>query len=225
MFLLSLTAPHLNLSIMCVSSIEFHLESEIIFRQYSCIQTMLNLIPCCLAKESFNINKVLNTSAKLLFCSFDLLFCHIFISIALMVCSRSLILLLSSFFLYFKIVFNCNLQNPDDEMTEYQEKQWNIFICNVSFSLFNFTQASSPSLPLILHSLHTVLSKSEHCSSYSCFFEIVRCPLVVITSFWPLAVLISVITLQRRLENWMNQSDLVCNLKLSLQQLSSSTNQ
>ena len=91
-------------------------------------------------------------------------------------------------------------------MTEYQEKRWNIFICNVSFSLFNFTQASSPSLPLILHSLHTVLSKSEHCSSYSYFFEIVRCPLVVITSFWPLAVLISVITLQRRLENWMLQS-------------------
>ena len=55
MFLLSLTAPHLNLSIMCVSSVEFHLESEIIFCQYSCIQTMLNLIPCCLAKESFNM--------------------------------------------------------------------------------------------------------------------------------------------------------------------------
>ena len=194
MFLLSLTAPHLNLSIMCVCSVEFHLESEIIFRQYSCLQTMLNLIPCCLAKESFNINKVLNTSAKLLFCSFDLLFCLIFISIALMVCSRSLILLLSSFFLYFKIVFNCNLQNPEDEMTEYQEKQWNIFICNVSFSLFNFTQASSPSLPLILHSLHIVWRKSEHCSSYSCFFEIIRCSQVVITSFWPLAVLISAIT-------------------------------
>ena len=91
-------------------------------------------------------------------------------------------------------------------MTEYQEKQWNIFICNVSFSLFNFTQASSPSLPLILHSLHTVWSKSELCLSYSCFFEIIRCPLVVITSFWPLAVLISVITLQRRLENLMLQS-------------------
>ena len=43
-------------------------------------------------------------------------------------------------------------------MTEYQEKQWNIFICNVSFSLFNFTQASSSSLPLILHSLHIVWS-------------------------------------------------------------------
>ena len=151
MFLLSLSAPHLNLSILCVNGIEFHLETEIIFCQYSCIQTMPNLIPCCLAKDSFNINKVLNTSAKLLFCSFDLLFCLIFISIALMVCSRSLILLLSSFFLYFKIVFNCNLQNPEDEMTEYQEKQWNVFICTVSFSLFNFTQASSPSLPLILH--------------------------------------------------------------------------
>ena len=69
MFLLSLKAPHLNLSIMCVSGVEFHLESEIIFCQYSCIQTMPNLIPCCLAKDSFNINKVLNTSAKLLFCS------------------------------------------------------------------------------------------------------------------------------------------------------------
>ena len=81
-------------------------------------------------------------------------------------------------------------------MTEYQEKQWNIFICNVSFSLFNFTQASSPSLPLILHSLHIVWRKSEHCSSYSCFFEIIRCSQVVITRFWPLAVLISAITSQ-----------------------------
>ena len=220
MFLLSLTAPQLNLSIMCVNSVEFHLESEIIFCQYSCIQTMLNLIPCCLAKESFNINKVLNTSAKLLFCSFDLLFCLIFISIALMVCSRSLILLLSSFFLYFKIVFNCNLQNPEDEMTEYQEKQWNIFICNVSFSLFNLTRVCSCSLPLILHSLHTVWSKSEHCSSY--FFEIIRCPLVVVTSFWPLAVLILAITSQRSLENWMLQSPLsqqsrkLCLVKLNL---------
>ena len=81
-------------------------------------------------------------------------------------------------------------------MTEYQEKQWNIFICNVSFSLFNLTQVCSCSLPLILHSLHTVWSKSEHCSSYSCFFEIIRCSQVVITSFWPLAVLISAITSQ-----------------------------
>ena len=107
-------------------------------------------------------------------------------------------------------------------MTEYQEKQWNIFICNVSFSLFNFTQASSPSLPLILHSLHTVWSKSELCSSYSCFFEIIRCPLVVITSFWPLAVLILAITSQRSLENWMLQSPLsqqsrkLCLVKLNL---------
>ena len=180
MLLLSLTVPHLNLSIMCVSGIEFHLETEVIFCQCSRIQTMLNLIPCCLAKDSLNINKVLNACAQLLFCSFDLLFCHTFISIALMVCLRSLILLLSSFFLYFKTIFNCNLQNPEDEMTEYQEKQWNIFICNVSFSLFNLTQVCSCSLPLKLHSLHTVWSKSEHCSSY--FFEIIRCPLVVITS-------------------------------------------
>ena len=34
MFLLSLKATHLNLSIMCVSGVEFHLESEIIFCQY-----------------------------------------------------------------------------------------------------------------------------------------------------------------------------------------------
>ena len=73
-------------------------------------------------------------------------------------------------------------------MTEYQEKQWNVFICSVSFSLFNLTRVCSCSLPLILHSLHTVWSKSEHCSSY--FFETIRCPLVVVTSFWPLAVLI-----------------------------------
>ena len=91
-------------------------------------------------------------------------------------------------------------------MTEYQEKQWNIFICNVSFSLFNLTRVCSCSLPLILHSLHTVWSKSEHCSSY--FFEIIRCPLVVVTSFWPLAVLISAITLQRCLEKWMLLSPL-----------------
>ena len=91
-------------------------------------------------------------------------------------------------------------------MTEYQEKQWNIFICNVSFSLFNLTWVCSCSLPLILHSLHTVWSKSEHCSSY--FFEIIRCPLVVVTSFWPLAVLISAITLQRCLEKWMLLSPL-----------------
>ena len=123
-----------------------------------------------------------------------------------MVCLRSLILLLSSFFLYFKTICNCNLKNPEDEMTEYQEKQWNIFICNVSFSLFNSTQVCSHSLPLILHSLHTVWSKSEHCSSY--FFEIIRCPLVVVTSFWPLAVLILAITSQRSLENWMLQSPL-----------------
>ena len=93
-------------------------------------------------------------------------------------------------------------------MTECQEKQWNIFICNLSFSLFNLTQVCSHSLPLILHSLHTVWSRSEHCSSYSCFFEIIRCPVVVVTSFWPLAVLISAITLQRGLENWMLQSPL-----------------
>ena len=115
-------------------------------------------------------------------------------------------------------------------MTEYQEKQWNIFICNVSFSLFNFTQASSPSLPLILHWHstvldhtvldHTVLSKIW--TSYSCFFEIIRCPPVVITSFWPLAVLISAITSQRCLENWMLQSPLsqqsrkLCLVKLNL---------
>ena len=91
-------------------------------------------------------------------------------------------------------------------MTEYQEKQWNIFICNVSFSLFNLTRVCSCSLPLILHSLHTVWSKSEHCSSY--FLEIIRCPLVVVTSFWPLAVLILAITLQRCLEKWMLLSPL-----------------
>ena len=88
-------------------------------------------------------------------------------------------------------------------MTEYQEKQWNIFICNVSFSLFIITWACSRSLPLILFSLHTVWSKSEHCSSSSCFFEIIRCPLVVVMSFWPLAVLISAITLQRCLGKCM----------------------
>ena len=93
-------------------------------------------------------------------------------------------------------------------MTEYQEKQWNIFICNVSFSLFIITWACSRSLPLILFSLHTVWSKSEHCSSSSCFFEIIRCPLVVVMSFWPLAVLISAITLQRCLGKWMLLSPL-----------------
>ena len=87
-------------------------------------------------------------------------------------------------------------------MTEYQEKQWNIYICNVSFSLFNFTWVCSRSLPLILFSLQAVWSKSEHFSSSSCFFEIIRCPPVVVTSFWPLAVLISAITLQRCLEKW-----------------------
>ena len=93
-------------------------------------------------------------------------------------------------------------------MTEYQEKQWNIYICNVSFSLFNFTWACSCSLPLTLFSLHTVWSKSENCSSSSCFFEIIRCSPVVVTSFWPLAVLISAITLQRCLEKWMLLSPL-----------------
>ena len=93
-------------------------------------------------------------------------------------------------------------------MTEYQEKQWNIYICNVSFSLFNFTWACSCSLPLILFSLHAVWSKSENCSSSSCFFEIIRCSPVVITSFWPLAVLTSAITLQRYLEKWMLLSPL-----------------
>ena len=88
-------------------------------------------------------------------------------------------------------------------MTEYQEKQWNIFICNVSFSLFIITWACSRSLPLILFSLHTVWNKSERCSHSSCFFEIIRCPLVVVMSFWPLAVLISAITLQRCLGKWM----------------------
>ena len=109
MFLLSLTVPHLNLCIMCVSHIEFHIETEIIFCQCSCTQTILNLITsrCCLAKDSFNIKKVLNASAWLLFCSFGLLFYHIFVSIILMVCSRSLILLLSSLFLYFKTMFIC----------------------------------------------------------------------------------------------------------------------
>ena len=68
--------------------------------------------------------------------------------------------------------------------------------------------ACSCSLPLILYSLHTVWSKSENCSSFSCFFEINRCPIVVTTSFWPLAVLISAITLQRGLENWMLLSPL-----------------
>ena len=91
-------------------------------------------------------------------------------------------------------------------MTEYQEKQWNIYICNVSFSLFNIMQACSRSL--ILFSLHTVWSKSEHCSSSSCFFEIIRCLLVVVNSFWPLAVLISAIILQRCLEKWMLLSPL-----------------
>ena len=33
MFLLSLIVPHLNLSIMCVSYIEFYIETEIIFCQ------------------------------------------------------------------------------------------------------------------------------------------------------------------------------------------------
>ena len=68
--------------------------------------------------------------------------------------------------------------------------------------------ACSCSLPLILYSLHTVWSESENCSSFSCFFEIIRCPAVVATSFWPLAVLISAITLQRSLENWMLLSPL-----------------
>ena len=50
MFLLSLTAPHLNLSIMCVSGIEFHLETEVIFFQSSCIMsfhvcTFLSVFP------------------------------------------------------------------------------------------------------------------------------------------------------------------------------------
>ena len=54
--------------------------------------TTPNLITsrCCLAKDRLNINKDLNISAQLLFCSFDLFFCHIFVSIILMVCSRSL---------------------------------------------------------------------------------------------------------------------------------------
>ena len=68
--------------------------------------------------------------------------------------------------------------------------------------------ACSCSLPLILYSLHTVWSESENCSSLSCFFEIIRCPTVVAPSFWPLAVLISAITLQRSLENWMLLSPL-----------------
>ena len=46
-----------------VSGIEFHIETEIIFCQCSCMQTMPNLIPCCLAQDSFITNKVLNTSA------------------------------------------------------------------------------------------------------------------------------------------------------------------
>ena len=77
-------------------------------------------------------------------------------------------------------------------------------------------------MSLILYSPHTVCSKSEHCSSYSCFFEIIRCLLVVVTSFWPLAVLISAITSQRSLENWMLQSPLsqqsrkLCLVKLNL---------
>ena len=100
MLLLSLTVPHLNLCIMCVSHIEFHIESEIIFCQCSCTQTTSNLIwP--------QHKKVLNASASLFFCSFGLFFCHIFDSIVLVVCSRSLILLLSSLFLYFKTIFIC----------------------------------------------------------------------------------------------------------------------
>ena len=80
----------------------------------------------------------------------------------------------------------------------------------------------SRSVSLILYSPHTVCSKSEHCSSYSCFFEIIRCPPVVVTSFWPLAVLILAITSQRSLENWMLQSPLrqqsrkLCLVKLNL---------
>ena len=83
MFLLSPTAPHLNLSVMCMSSVEFHIKIEIIFCQCSLAQITPNLIVlhCCLAKDSFNLNKVLNTSAQLLFCSFYLFFCHIFFSI------------------------------------------------------------------------------------------------------------------------------------------------
>ena len=68
--------------------------------------------------------------------------------------------------------------------------------------------ACSCSLPLILYSLHTVWSESENCSSFSCFFEIIRCLPVVVTSFLPLAILISAITLQRGLENWELQSPL-----------------
>ena len=48
---------------MNVSGIEFHIKTEIIFCQCSCMQTMPNLIPCCLAQDSFITNKVLNTSA------------------------------------------------------------------------------------------------------------------------------------------------------------------
>ena len=59
MFVLSLTVPHLNLCIMCVIHIEFHIESEIIFCQCSCTQTTPNLVTSrwCLPRTASTYKK------------------------------------------------------------------------------------------------------------------------------------------------------------------------
>ena len=107
MCLLSPMVPHATcyISIMYVSSIEFHIDTEITFCQCYHTQTTPNLIISCwvLAKYSFKINKVL--IAILWLIHSDHLFGDIFVSVTLMVCSRSLILLLSSLFIWKQYLF------------------------------------------------------------------------------------------------------------------------
>ena len=78
MCLLSPMVPHATcyISIMYVSSIEFHIDTEIIFCQCYHTQTTPNLIISCwvLAKYSFKINKVL-IAEMLLFGLFILIIC------------------------------------------------------------------------------------------------------------------------------------------------------
>ena len=83
MCLPSLTAPHLNFSILCVSSVEFQMENLRIYSE--------NLGDFTLLFYRGRLRNVQSFRTELLFSSLDLLFCLILDAVAVAVCLRSLI--------------------------------------------------------------------------------------------------------------------------------------
>ena len=87
------TAPHLNFSITYKRSVEFQMEIKIICRRGFGLQTTQFVVisRCFFAWEAEKCIKFSNARAALLFCQLNLLFFHVLVAVAVVVCLRSLI--------------------------------------------------------------------------------------------------------------------------------------